>query len=232
MSKHLLSIGPITLCPWFWQCPKNVLKTHQHQYFGNVLQNAKHRAHNAMNQTMLFDHPYLLLVVNTTLVMDWHWIWTAMSLDWHMIDNAFVHECLWIDIGLAMDWNRIGSGSGRWWIGTELTPQGYGLATPLGLVWQWIDIRLTQDWHWIYINFIYMWWGLASQLLFVIEIVLTLDWHHIENGLAEYWHMIGLVLILLIQDCHKIYTGLAQDLDSSGTLLTPRFRGLVVYLLY
>ena len=25
-----------------------------------------------------------------------------------MIGNAFVHECVWIDIELAMDWNGIG----------------------------------------------------------------------------------------------------------------------------
>ena len=27
-----------------------------------------------------------------------------------MIDNAFVHECLWIDIGLAIDWDQVGDG--------------------------------------------------------------------------------------------------------------------------
>ena len=172
--------------------------------------------------------------------MYWQWIWTAMSLDWHMIGNAFVHEWLWIDIGLAMDWYKIVNGlvpklcvmggllGLDWnridlklhWAGTEFTPQGYGVATSLALVWHWIDIKLAKDWHWIYINLTRMWWGLASQLIFIIEIVL--NW--IGITLTEFGRV-------LARDCHKIDTGLAQDLDRIDTPLTPRWWGLAVFWL-
>ena len=90
--------------------------------------------------------------------------------------------------------------------------------------WFWYDIGLTSDWPRIGTGFILIWRACDEDwhpnYFFVFEIVLTLDWHQIENGLAEYWHRIGLVLV---QDCHKIDTGFAHDLDRISTLLTPRW---------
>ena len=98
------------------------------------------------------------------------------------------------------------------WTETEFTSNCTGLAlnlhrsnTAWKLHWLWFDNGLTSDWPRISTGFISIWRACDEDwrpnYFFIIEIVLALYWHQIDNGLAEYWHSIGLVLI---EDWHSI----------------------------
>ena len=90
------------------------------------------------------------------------------------------------------------------WTGTGFTSNCTGFALNLHLRdiawqphWLWYDNGMTLDWTRIGTEFILIW-----------------------RACDEDWHRIDLVLI---QDCQKIDTGLAHDLDRISTLLTPRW---------
>ena len=115
--------------------------------------------------------------IGIRLVMDWHLINIGFAIDRYKIVNGLVLKLCVMGGLMGLDWNRIDPK--LHWVGTEFTPLGFCLATPLALVWQWNDIRLNQDWHWIYINLTRMWWRLAQ------------DWLSINTGLSKDWHRIG-----------------------------------------
>ena len=136
------------------------------------------------------------LWLNDAMFWQWQWIWTAMSLDWHMTGNAFVHKCLGIDIGLAMDWNRIGIRLVMDWhlidiglaidwynIVNGLVPKLCVMGGLLGLDWNWIDLQLhwvgtcDEDWHPNYFLLLRLYWHW-------IGIRLTMVWQSIGRGLA------------------------------------------------
>ena len=64
--------------------------------------------------------------------MDWHLINIGLAIDWYKIVNGLVPKLRVMGGLLGMDRNRIYLK--LHWVGTEFTPLGFCLATPLALV--------------------------------------------------------------------------------------------------